>query len=676
VNSSGTFRGAAAGETMTARPSDLSIDDSRASASDTTPYLAFVDGLRAVSILAVVGFHVGMPGFPGGFVGVDIFFVISGFLIINQIKDGLEAGQFSILNFYVRRVLRILPVFLLVLLCVFLLAPFILPTPDVYLDFALAAVTAPLMVSNVLFFLRQGYFDLAADQKPLLHTWTLSVEEQFYFVTPLLLIAVFRLSGRRFGVLAAAIAVGLALASLAGAVAYTSTSGRNAAFYLAQWRAWEFVAGGLIVAPVVAAMRRAPRLVVETIGIIALAAIVVAVTAYDSRMAYPSWRAALPVAGAALAILAGLAQPRIVVARVLALRWLTAIGLVSYGWYLWHWPILSFIRVSRLGEASLFIDLLGGGVLGFVLACLTYRYVELPVRRWRKSLGDIKRPGRIVATGIAASLAVALIGGLSSATGYLATTSFVASRYGVEGQGVLDNGCRILTSSLLPPHCLEGKLGILLGDSHADALFGSFARRFDQQSIRLVSVARGGCSPLLFAPSQRSQNRLHGCSNLLGPFEQLLARTTPVSSVVIASTWADRNLLTAEHLSELIGQFNPARTRILIIAPVPIFPLSSLDCVVLSDRYGQSRDRCDRPRAEVEAERAGAVSELAAVAKRFNNVRYIDPIDLFCDTSTCRPFQDDRVFFRDQGHVLPSGADRIYDGFADDFRWLTDAGSS
>lgn len=661
---------------MTARPSDLSIDDSRASTSDKPNYLAFVDGLRAVSILAVVGFHVGLPGFSGGFVGVDIFFVISGFLIINQIKEGLEAGRFSILNFYVRRVLRILPVFLLVLLCVFILAPFILPTPDVYFDFALAAVTAPLMVSNILFFLRQGYFDIAADQKPLLHTWTLSVEEQFYLVVPLLLIVVFRLGKRRFGALAALIAIGLAVVSLAGAIAETSTSGRNAAFYLAQWRAWEFVAGGLIAGPVVAALRRAPRVVVEVIGAVALLAIVLAVTAYDSKMAYPSWRAVLPVVGAALAILAGLAQPRIVVARILALRWLTAIGLVSYGWYLWHWPILSFIRVSRLGEASLPIDLLGGGLLGFALACASYWAIERPVRRWRRSVGDIKRPARIVAAGAAACLATAMIGGLSSATGYLATTSFVASRYGIEGQGVLDDGCRILTASVLPPHCLQGKLGVLLGDSHADALFGSFARRFDQQGIRLISIARGGCSPLLFAPSQRRENRQHGCSNLLGPFEQLLARTTPVTSVVIASTWADRHLLTAEHLAELITQFDPARTRILFIAPVPIFPISSLDCVVLSDRYGQSRDRCGRPRVEVEAERAPVIPLLAAMAARFDNVRYIDPIDLFCDTSTCRPFEDDHVFFRDQGHVLPSGADRIYDGFARDFRWLADAGSS
>jgi peptidoglycan/LPS O-acetylase OafA/YrhL len=665
---------AAADKTMTARPSNLNIDDFKASRSDTTRYLAFVDGLRAISILAVVGFHVGMPGFSGGFVGVDIFFVISGFLIINQIKDGLETGRFSILTFYRRRALRILPVFILVLLCVFVLAPLILPTPGVYSDFMMAAVSAPLMLSNVLFYLRQGYFDIAADQKPLLHTWTLSVEEQFYLLTPLILVVMFYLGRRRFGTPAALLAMVIALVSLAGAITQTSTDGRNAAFFLPHWRAWEFVAGGLIVAPAVAAVRRAPRPAVEFVGAIGVAAIVLAIITYDSKTPFPSWRAVLPVAGATLTILAGIAQPRITVARLLALPWLVAIGLVSYGWYLWHWPILSFIRISRLGEPSLLINSAGAGLLAFGLACASYRFIERPIRQWQRSLGEFQYSRRIVTAGVAACLATALIGGASGFAGYRLTQSFLAERYGIEGQGVLDNGCRILASSVIPEHCLHGRLAILLGDSHADALFGSFARRFEQEGIRLISIARGGCNPILFAPSQRSQNRQHGCNNLLGPFEQLLAQTKQLSSVVITSTWANRDLLTPEHLSELVAQFDPTRTRVLIIGPVPIFPTSSLECVVLSDRHRQNRERCGRPRQEVEADRGALVQVLSNTAIGFDNVHYVDPIDLFCDTSTCRPFKGNQVFFRDQGHVLPAGADRIYDGFASDFHWLAGAG--
>src|SRR5205823_1728586 len=132
------------------------------------------------------------------------------------------------------------------------------------------------------------------------------------------------------------------------------------------------------------------------------------------------------------------------------------------------------------------------------------------------------------------------------------------------------------------------------------------------------------------------QNRQHGCSNLLGPFEQLLAMPTPIASVVILSAWANRELLTPSALSELVSQFD-ARTHILLIGPVPIFPLSSLDCVVLSDRYGSGRDRCGKPRAEVDADRAAIVGILAGAPASFPNVRYVDPIDLFCDAQTCRP---------------------------------------
>jgi peptidoglycan/LPS O-acetylase OafA/YrhL len=627
-------------------------------------YLPFVDGLRALSILAVVGFHVGMPGFSGGFVGVDIFFVISGFLIISQIAFEIEAGRFAILTFYSRRALRILPVFLIVLLFVALLAPVILPTPDVFLDHLWASLSAPLMLSNVLFLLRQGYFDIAADQKPLLHTWTLSVEEQFYLLAPLLLLLAFWVGGRRFGRWAGILAIAIAVASLAGCIAYTNINGRNSAFYLAHWRAWEFVFGGLV-ACMVPFVRQLPRPIIELAGVLAIAAMVTAIVSYHERLPYPSGYAVLPVAGATLMITTGLAQPRIIAARMLALPLLVGIGVVSYGWYLWHWPILSFVRILRFGERSLVVDLVAGGLVALVLAILSYRLVERPIQKWRRS-GEVPRPGRVVAFGVAGCLAVMVASGAIAVSGYAVNKSFVAERYGIEGDGVLDNGCRILTLSVLPDHCRVGSVGMLLGDSHADALSGSFARSFDRQGIRLVSIARGGCNPILFAPSKRAAYRQHGCANLLGPFEQLLA--LPPSFVIISSAWADQSLLTPEQLTELVAQFDPRQTRVLVIGPVPIFPASSLDCVVLSDRwYGGDRSRCGKARSEVDAGRAAIVKVLGTLPA---GVRYVDPIDLFCDAKICEPFRGNRVFFRDTGHVSPAGAQEIYNRFESDFRWL------
>jgi peptidoglycan/LPS O-acetylase OafA/YrhL len=642
------------------------------STSQETPhYLPFVDGLRAVSILAVVAYHVGLSGLPGGFVGVDIFFVISGFLIINQIRSALERGHFSLWSFYMRRSLRILPPLIIMLLAVYGAAPFILPTPGVYLEFMRGAILSPLMASNVLFYFRQGYFDLNADEKPFLHTWTLSVEEQFYIAAPILLVLVFRLGKERFGVPALIVALALCAVSLAGAITQTTVTGRNPAFYLAHWRAWEFIAGGLIGGTFVAALGRAPRLAAEVIGGAGIVCIALSVLMLDARTPYPSWRAILPVAGAALTIWAGFAQPHILVSRFLSARWLVAIGLVSYAWYLWHWPILSFLRILRLGEPSLIPDLLGGGVAAFFLACTSYVFLEQPIRRWRSARPKSLPPLRIVQAGVVACLGAAALGGISGFVGYRAVSSSVAARYGTEGKGTRDNGCRIVTAAKLPPHCGQGKFGLLLGDSHADSLYPTFALRFEQQHIQLVSLARGGCNPLVFAPSQRAQQRRHGCANLLGPFEQLLERKDSLASVVITSAWSYREHLTSDMVSGLVGQFDPARTRIVLIGPVPLFHKSSLDCIVLSDRFGDNRDRCIRLRSEVEEQRSLAVEVLQAAARRSPNVRYIDPIDLFCDTAVCRPFGADQVFFRDAGHVLPSGADRIFDGFESDFRWLT-----
>jgi len=632
-------------------------------------YLSFVDGLRAVSILAVVGCHVGLPGFSGGYVGVDVFFVISGFLIINQIEDGLRAGRFSIVTFYARRGLRILPPFLVMYLAVALIAPFALPTPDISYEFLLSALISPAMFTNVLFYLRQGYFDLSASEKPFLHTWTLSVEEQFYLVIPIALVLLFRLRNRRFDRTTAAIAAIAGLLSLTGAIAQTPSEGPNAAFYLTPWRMWEFIAGGFIGAPLVEATRRRPRLAAEAMGLAGLACIVAAVAAFDARMPYPSWRALLPVAGAVLTILPAAAQPRIVTGRLLALPWMVGIGLVSYGWYLWHWPILSFMRFSRLGEVWLLGDLLGGGLLGLVLAYASYVVVERPIRRWKSSSSGLRHPGRIFAGCLAAGAAATIIGASSAFGGHLWITSFVASTYSPGGKGELETGCRARPRSDIPSRCLAGQAAVLLGDSRAAAMFGSFARGFDDLGRTLVYVGRAGCDPLYLSPSERKSNRQHGCADLLVPFETLLAAPERMASVVVTPGWTALN--TTERWSGLISQFDPSGTRILLLAPPPHFTNASLDCVVLSDRYGVSRDRCTRQRSDVEGERAALVAMLEkAAANGFGNVRYVDPLDLFCDARICRPFSGNRVFYHDGGHLSTQGADLVFDAFEKDFRWV------
>jgi peptidoglycan/LPS O-acetylase OafA/YrhL len=637
--------------------------------SNGATYLAFVDGLRAVSILAVVAYHIGVPGISGGFVGVDVFFVISGFLIINQIRDGLSSGRFSILTFYANRGLRILPPFLIVVFVTDIVAWLILPTTAITWDYVASASLVPLMISNGVFFLTQGYFDISSIEKPLLHTWTLSVEEQFYWLAPILLIGIFWLAGRRFGRLAVVIGLLMGAASLAGSIA--QHVGESAQFYLPQYRAWEFLAGGFIGRTAANAAGRLPRLLLDFMGWAGIGCILVAVLAFDANTLYPSWRALLPVAGAVLVILCGLADPRTTMARFLALKWPVSIGVVSYGWYLWHWPILSFIRITQLNDSSLLLDSLGAGLLALALAAISYRFVEQPIRHWRKSPGNMKHPGRIVVGATAACLVLAGFGAASSYADYLSTKAFLATRYGVEGRGSLDNGCERLTSAGFPDSCFEGPVGMLLGDSHASMLFGSFAKSFDAFGIRLVSIAGSGCYPLLFRPQPLKENRRHACGERLAPFERLLARPDPVNFVIISANWGPSDDL-AQAVSDLISEFDTGRIRILLMGPIPIYLKSSLECVVISDRFGNDRDRCVRSRHDVDAAFSGVADALKAAAARFDNVRFIDPLSVFCDETVCRPFKDDEVLVFDLHHVTTLGADKIYDAFKSDFLWLAD----
>jgi len=203
----------------------------------------------------------------------------------------------------------------------------------------------------------------------------------------------------------------------------------------------------------------------------------------------------LPVAGAALAILAGCARPRIFVARLLAHPALLAIGLVSYAWYLWHWPILSVMRINAVRRCLAAPERHRQRRHRVCARGRDLRWVELPIRRWRRSGGGV-RPGRVVAAGVAACLVTASVAGLAEHAQYLMGRTEVAARYGIDGKDVLDNGCRMWTSNELPAAGLEGSVCVLLGDSQADAISGTLTRAFDEQNQRLITLARANCALL------------------------------------------------------------------------------------------------------------------------------------------------------------------------------------
>ncbi|MEO1020870.1 MAG: acyltransferase, partial [Pseudomonadota bacterium] len=328
-------------------------------------YRPDIDGLRALAVLAVVFYHAGFDIVGGGFVGVDVFFVISGYLITSIImKDIQSADGFSIAKFYERRARRIFPALFAVIFASSIAAFFIL-TPLELDRFARSAIAATLFVSNIFFRYQTGYFAGDADEQPLLHTWSLAVEEQFYIFFPLFLMFVHRFLPRRISLLVLLVAI-VSLAMALVGIRFSTA----AAFYLAPPRAWELMLGALLALGAVPTLRW--RLGRELVAIVGLAAIAWSVTRFDEATIFPGFAALLPTFGTAALIWAGMGPGTSLVNRLLSQKPLVFVGLISYSLYLWHWPLIVFHEFSvahRPSPRELLVIL----AISFVLAIISWR---------------------------------------------------------------------------------------------------------------------------------------------------------------------------------------------------------------------------------------------------------------------------------------------------------------
>jgi peptidoglycan/LPS O-acetylase OafA/YrhL len=375
-------------------------------------YRPHIDGLRAIAVLSVLGFHAGFRGFGGGFVGVDVFFVISGYLITGLLLRELEeTGELSLRRFIERRVRRLAPALFVVLVATIAAGSVLLtPVGGEQQGLAKSAIATVLLCANVYFYQHTGsYFEPPPYSLPLLHTWSLSVEEQFYLVWPWLLLLVFAAS-RRFGRDANRLLVAVMVVVLLGSLAWcihATGEDRAAAFYLTHFRAWEFAAGALAWL----AMRAspAPSRVAGALAFAGLAAVLGSVFAFREALPFPGWIACLPVFGSAALIYGTESAPAGAVARALALRPLVLVGLISYSLYLWHWPVFTFAKALTLEE---FTPALGIAlsVLSIALAWATYRWIEHPIRTRTVALMASRPRAFGVGAALAATALLAALG--------------------------------------------------------------------------------------------------------------------------------------------------------------------------------------------------------------------------------------------------------------------------
>jgi len=492
-------------------------------------YRPEIDGVRAVAVLSVVLFHAGIPGFAGGYIGVDVFFVISGYLITSLINAEIEKGAFSLATFYERRARRILPaLFLVCLICI----PFAWQwyLPGEFQSFASSLLAVIAFVSNFYFWLQNDYFAPPSETLPLFHTWSLAVEEQFYILFPLLLLTL-NDGGRRRKVICI---LGITVASLSLAT-FAGARFPSANFYLLPSRAWELGLGAL------AALSRNPlsersRASREFVAALGVAAIAASVGIFDRETFHPGPITLLPVLGTVAVIFA--ATPQTAVGRLLGTRELVGIGVISYSAYLWHQPLFAFAR-TNFGTLS---PLQSGTAIGvtFVLAWISWRFVEQPFRN--KSRLSRTQFVRLAATG-ALSLTIAGLLGIrmdGNAGGMADDTGLVQS-------WLLDrspsyNSCisRVGRPVDMSNSCIHGadrhgrKLAII-GDSQAATIANRLAEVTSDTGWPLIEISRAACPP---AVGLEIQSRLGvGCAEFNDAAAQRLAQDD-IEIVVILARWS------------------------------------------------------------------------------------------------------------------------------------------
>ncbi len=491
-----------------------------------------IDGLRALAVLPVILFHAGFGLFSGGYVGVDVFFVISGYLITGIILKERLAGRFSLLRFYERRARRILPALFLVVLCCLPLA-WRWMLPGELAAFGRSLVAVALFVSNLLFWRTTGYFDLAAEEKPLLHTWSLGVEEQFYVAFPLLVAVAWRLGLRGLGLLLA----GLAAASFLFSE-WLIPRDAAAAFFVAPTRAWELLAGALLALRSVSAPWRQPlgRATREAGAAAGLALILAPVFLFDANTPFPGRYALVPVAGTLLVL--AFATPQTWAGRLLTLRAMLWVGAISYSAYLWHQPLFAYARLMA-GQPPAPVVFAALAVLSLALAHLSWRFVENP---WR----DASRRSRKAVFAWAAAGSLALVGvGLwwVQAQG-LASRWSPGVRHLVAPEGSRITGCPAINAWLQV--CPLGAPGVaptlaLLGDSHAYAITPALGEAL-AASGRAGVLVHTGCHPIpgLFDSREPlTPQRVAHCAKADELLRQYVA-APGITELIVAIRWTAR----------------------------------------------------------------------------------------------------------------------------------------
>jgi peptidoglycan/LPS O-acetylase OafA/YrhL len=650
-------------------------------------YRPEIDGLRGIAVLSVVLFHAGFRAFPGGFAGVDIFFVISGYLITGILRRDLLENRLSFSAFYERRARRILPALALVAGCC-LPAAWLWLTPIAIHGFGSSLVATLLFVANLYFFRHQDYFAPSTAEQPLVHTWSLAVEEQFYLFFPWLLI-LWRRNSR------SALMMSLSSAALASLILSMLLTPRapSAAFYLLPGRTWELLLGSLAAlasevcnCPAMTAHTRRTELLCAT----ALLALGIAVFGLDAAVAWPGYAALLPTIASAVLLLCTPFAPR--ARRCLSHPLLLWPGRVSYSAYLWHQPLFAFAHIAMPGGLSLWLSaFLAGG--SFALGYVSWRWVEQPARQ------SATLPRRSFGVAIGAALSTLLFIAISLHFGrvwppregdqsaHADVETFVSApcfeHHGPTPEQIAKGPLCALGSPIAPASFA------LLGDSHAAALFLPLARASEARQLTFVALADGFCAPLPGFETPRNPR----CADFVDAALDQLVAHTEIRTVFLHAQWAlyssgfrDKDaplafglrdgprardsggngavLLTG--LQHTVTRLRAAGKRVIVVGPTPEMPYPVLETLARGQLPGIRlfHPLTLSPMTLTEFEQRNAAPVL--ILRALPDVEYLDARSLYCDADACPALDGAGVpRFSDTNHLTGPGAAPLAEAMLD-----------
>lgn len=634
-------------------------------------YRRDIDGLRALAILPVVLYHFGFAGFSGGFVGVDVFFVISGYLITSIIWRECQAGRFSLVDFWARRARRILPSLFAMMFAV-LVAGWFWLTPDDYSELGRSARYQAFFGSNFFFMRGHGYFDPVSAVQPLLHTWSLAVEEQFYLVFPLLIVMLSSRLQRWRQVLA-----GLAIVSFALS-AWALHKHPQAAFYMLPMRAWELLLGSLLAfAP---AGRPLPKALYQSVSALGLIAVVAAVVSFNGHTLFPGPAALLPTMGAVALIWANGRHPTFV-GGLLSSKPLVGIGLISYAWYLWHWPVIVFanyLAFDQLGMAARFGLLLGSAVLGYA----SWRWIEAPFRqrRWLASQRSM-----LCAAAVTMLVLVFVGQWVRSSEGVPSRLSSQALRYAGAGTWKAGQADCLYDRHLLSAQSLchfgpaQPPRVMVWGDSHTTALTPAFRDQAQRSGVSLVLAGHSACPPIV------GKNRERVCDEFNEEAQRLVAQPQ-IQDVVLAAHWSlytegdengDTSLMIhapgareanvpyarqflADGLRGRVKMLRQAGKRVWLVKEAPEHQVDIAQRLARMTMQGKPTAGFGRAKSQRDSRQAYIDQLFAELSHDDKEVRVLDPAALLCsDGQTCIAESHGEALYRDTNHLSDQGALRV-----------------